>query len=225
MLTLQWIELRCPVCESIFESMAAFSAHEPDRPYTDLAVPATEVAVLPYFVHVCRGCGYAGGVEDYGDGVEMTPMLRDRVWAELAPTLATSVRIPWLLLSVPGSEKYEGAARVAEWRGAEALTVADRWICAARCALDEGDHEAERYYARFAARWYAEALARVGELALETRAGITYRLGELWLRIGDVRQAAGWFRRVADEIIDPEAQRSVMEAARQQVEHPGGLPS
>lgn len=217
MLTLQWIELRCPVCTSTFESMAAVSVREPDHQSTETSAPTADASLLPYFVHVCNRCGYTGAVEDYGDGIEISPRLRDRVWAELAPALGTSVRIPWLPFTVPGSEKYEGAAKVAEWRGAEALTIAEFWIRAARCALNEDDHEAERYYARFAARWFAEALERPGEVDPEDRASITYHLGELWLRIGDVRQASGWFARVATEVVDPEAQRWVVEAARQQI--------
>jgi hypothetical protein len=111
--------------------------------------------------------------------------------------------MPWLLLTAPGSEKHEGAAKVAEWRSAKALTIAELWISAARCAIDEGDLEAERYYARFAARWFAEALAR-NEVTARERAKLAYGLGELWLRIGDVQTANGWFERVAEQVRDVE---------------------
>lgn len=214
MLTLEWIELTCPVCKLVFETIAVVTGGN-DSVETTEEVPGHPAAeLLPYLVHVCRRCGYAGDLESFGDDIEITPAVRARVWAELAPTLAPSVRMPWLLLTAPGSEKHDGAARVAEWRGMSALAVAELWIRAARCAVDEGDHEAERYYERFAARWFAEALRR-NEVARRERATITYGLAELSLHLGDVRAAAAWFERVIDEAVDDVSQQSIADAARQ----------
>jgi len=97
----------------------------------------------------------------------------------------------------PGSEKHEAAAKVAEWRGLSTLTIAELWIRAARCAVDEGDFEAERYYARFAARWFEEALDR-DEVDPLDRDSIVCGLGQLWLHLGDVRTAMVWFNRAWD---------------------------
>jgi len=211
MLSLQWIQLRCPVCDTTLESMTVVrddSASEAES--TARSVMAA--GLLPYLVHVCPRCGYAGSIDAFAEEVFLTAEVRDRVWSELAPTLAPSVRMPWLMLTAPGSEKYEGAAKVADWRNDDALTVGDLWFCAARCALDEGDHEAERYYARLAARWFTLAFER-GDVDAESRAGLAFGLGELWLHIGHLRRAAGWFRQVAHEVVDPEAQRFLIEAA------------
>jgi|RhiMetdeSRZDD1v2_1073273.scaffolds.fasta_scaffold207557_2 uncharacterized protein len=218
MMTLQWIDLRCPVCESTFESMAALASDDDGQHYIDPTAPATNAAALPFLLHVCRRCGYTGSIADFGEGVEISQELRERVLAELAPKLGTSVRIPWLALTVPGSDKYDGAARIAEWRGDSARHVAQLWIRAAWCCLEEDDVEAERYYARFAARWFANALDLYGEIDDDERATMAYRLGELWLRIGDTTQASGWFERVAGEIVDPESQRTLLEAAQLQLE-------
>src|SRR5262249_313540 len=123
MLTLQWIELRCPLCDSTFESMAAMAEREEGLRYIEMSVAPTDAAVLPFLVHVCNRCGYAGGIEHFEDGVEISPLVRDLVWSELAPKLGAASRISWLAVSVPGSEKYEGAARIAEWRDADARTI------------------------------------------------------------------------------------------------------
>jgi uncharacterized protein len=213
MLTLEWIELTCPVCELVFETIGVVTRGSDRVESTDAQLSCSAAGLLPYLVHVCHRCGYAADCESFGDDVTIPAGVRARVWAELAPTLAPSVRMPWLLLTAPGSEKHEGAAKVAEWRGERAIAVAELWIRAARCAVDEGDLEADRYYARFAARWFAEALGRT-EVAPRDRATIAYGLGELWLRIGDARTAIAWFKRVIDEVIDHIAQRSVVEAAR-----------
>ena len=197
MLTLKWIDLHCPVCASVFESMAASSADEEGHDYyIDPSTPvSTAIAMLPFLVHVCRRCGYTGAVSDFGEDVEISDDLRARVRAELAPQLGASVRIPWLALTVAGSDKYDAAARIAEWRGGDARHVAELWIRAAWCCVDESAVEAERYYARHAARWFAKALDVCGEFAEDERTTMAYRLGELWTRIGDLSQANVWFER------------------------------
>ena len=82
---------------------------------------------------------------------------------------------------------------------------------------DEEDTEAERYYGRFAARWFAQAMDLYGEVHPDERADMAYQLGELWLRIGDAKHAAAWFERVAEEVVDSDLQRGVMEAAQLQI--------
>jgi hypothetical protein len=46
---------------------------------------------------------------------------------------------------------------------------------------------------------------------------MAYNLGELCLHIGYLREAAAWFQQVAHEVIDPEAQRPLVEAAARHV--------
>ena len=53
-------------------------------------------------------------------------------------------------------------------------------------------------------------------MATEERAVLTYLVGELWRRIGDVQQAREWFDKVSDEIVDSEAQHWILAASEQQ---------
>src|ERR1044072_9215135 len=106
MMTLQWIDLRCPVGESAFESMAALSNNDGGQEYVEPTSPSAQAAMLPFLVHVCRRCGYAGGGDDFDDAIEISDSVREFVWTQLAPKLGTSVRIPWLALTVAGSEKF-----------------------------------------------------------------------------------------------------------------------
>ena len=66
---------------------------------------------LPYFIHLCTTCGFAGVERDFREEIQMAEELRERVMFELAPVLARE--------TATGSLKYEHAARVAEWQGAE----------------------------------------------------------------------------------------------------------
>ena len=96
-----------------------------------------------------------------------------------------------------GSEKYEAAAKVAEWQGMEPRHVADLLLRAAWCCVDEGDVEAERFFRRKAAWKFEEALESFDGVARDERAVLTYLVGELWRRVGDTKLATAWFNRVA----------------------------
>jgi uncharacterized protein (DUF2225 family) len=156
---------------------------------------------------MCDECGYSGGERDFNQEAEVSPLLKEHVLNELAPSAN---------LASTGSGKYEAASKVAEWQGLEERHIADLLLRAAWCCVDEGDIEAERYYRRHAAWMFEKALARYDGVARDERAVLTYLVGELWRRIGDLNQSRDWFDKVADEITDHSAQHWVLAAAEQQ---------
>ena len=212
MTTLQQIELTCPVCESRFRSQAVVSTNSFGGKRTDFHERAAGTQPLPYLVHMCNRCGYTGAERDFTEEADVSPMLREQVWSELAPQLAKP--------AVLGSEKYEAAAKVAEWQGLEPRHVADLLLRAAWCCVDEGDIEAERFFRRKAAWAFERALDGFDSVAQEERAVLTYLVGELWRRVGDARQARRWFDQVATEVADSTTQQWVIDAARQQRDCP-----
>jgi len=161
---------------------------------------------------MCSRCGYSGAERDFTEDTDVTPVLREHVWNELAPHLST--------VAIFGSEKYEAAAKVAEWQALDVRHVADLLLRAAWCCVDENDSEAERFFRRKAAWKFEEALSSFDGVAREERAVLTYLVGELWRRVGDVRQANEWFNRVASELTDAATQQWVVDAARQQRDCP-----
>ncbi len=212
MTTLKQIELSCPICCNRFTSQAVLSTNSFGGKRTDFHERAAGAQPLPYFIHICSRCGYAGSERDFGDEADVSPLLKEHIWDELAPKLADGV--------IPGSEKYEFAAKVATWQGAEPRRVADLLLRAAWCCVDEGDTEAERYFRRDAAIAFEQALGSYDGVEREERAVLTYLVGELWRRVGDVRRAVGWFDRVEDELTDPTGQQWVLDASRQQRDCP-----
>ena len=212
MTTLQQIELRCPICDTRFRSQAVVSTNSFGGKRTDFHERAAGTQPLPYLVHMCSRCGYSGSERDFTEEAEVSPVLREHVWNELAPTLTVGI--------VSGSEKYEAAAKVAEWQSMEPRHVADLLLRAAWCCVDEGDSEAERYFRRKAAWGFEQALASYDALARDERAVLTYLVGELWRRVGDAKQATAWFNRVPSEVIDGSGQQWVIDAARQQRDCP-----
>ena len=212
MTTLQQIELRCPVCETRFRSQSVVSTNSFGGKRTDFHERAAGTQPLPYLVHMCSRCGYSGAERDFTEEADVTPTLKEHVWNELTPVISPA--------AVSGSEKYEAAAKVAEWQSMEPRHVADLLLRAAWCCVDEGDIEAERFFRRKAAWAFEEALASFDGVPREERAVLTYLVGELWRRVGDSRKATVWFNRVPAEVIDLASQQWVLDAARQQRDCP-----
>ena len=212
MTTLKHIELSCPICSNRFDSQAVLSTNSFGGKRTDFHEHAAGAQPLPYFIHVCSRCGYAGSERDFGEEADVGPMVKDHVWDELAPRLAMG--------DIPGSERYEFAAKVATWQGYEPRRVADLLLRAAWCCVDEGDTEAERYFRRESAWMFERALATYDGVEPEERAVLTYLVGELWRRVGDHERAKAWFNRVEGEVTNYQNHRWVVDAARQQRDTP-----
>jgi uncharacterized protein len=212
MTTLQQIELRCPVCETRFHSQSVVSTNSFGGKRTDFHERAAGTQPLPYLVHMCSRCGYSGAERDFTEEADVTPTLKEHVWNELTPVISPA--------AVSGSEKYEAAAKVAEWQSMEPRHVADLLLRAAWCCVDEGDIEAERFYRRKAAWAFEQALVSYDGVPRDERAVLTYLVGELWRRVGDLRKATTWFNHVPAEVIDLPSQQWVLDAARQQRDCP-----
>src|SRR3981081_3464898 len=103
MTTLQQIELRWPICDTRFKSQQVISTNSFGGKRTDFHERAAGTQPLPYLIHMCSRCG--------------TPGLCEHVGNERAPQLSAA--------AVSGSEKYEAAAKVAEWQALDVRHVAD----------------------------------------------------------------------------------------------------
>ena len=212
MTTLHQIKLRCPLCDNRFQSQAVVSTNAFGGKRTDFHERAAGTQPLPYLVHMCTRCGYTGGERDFNDEADVSPLLREHVWNELAPRVAHA--------GATGSEKYEAAAKIAEWQSMEPRYLGDLLLRAAWCCVDEADTEAERFFRRKAAWMFERALESYDGVAREERAVITYLVGELWRRVGDTLRSAEWFDRVEEELVDEDGQRWIVDAAMQQRDCP-----
>ena len=211
MTTLKPIALTCPICDNRFGSSAVLQRGSAWRKRTDFQEPSSGRTTLPYLVHMCPKCGYSAAAEDFEEP-RVDGAVRDHVWSELTPLLGAR--------PLTGSEKLEFAAKVALWQGEDVRRIAELYLYAAWCCVDEGDVEAERYFQRFAARAYEEALASYDGVEPDDRAVITYLVGELWRRIGDEKTARAWFDHVPVEITKPTGQEWILAAARVQRDAP-----
>ena len=211
MVTLEAIHLTCPNCSWEFDSARANGSDERGLKYTDFRLQTQGAGILRYGVHLCEHCGFAGPEAWFTNPEGVGYEVQRHVWDELTPRLSSAL---------PVSERYEFAARVAVWDGISTRSIADLWLRAAWCCVDEGDIEAERYYRRHAAWSFEKCLDSYDGVERGERAVLTYLVGELWRRIGDTVRANVWFERVSDEVVDERTQGWLVRCAKQQQNDP-----
>ena len=201
------ISLTCPNCRQQFTSALLPPGSLPGRRRTDFQLAADGLQPLPFEVHLCARCGFAGPAQWF-EAEDLPFEVSQHVWDDLAPRAAGG--------RLTASEKYEFAAKVATWSGASMREVADLWLRAAWCCVDEGDIEAERYYRRHAAWMFEDCLKEYDAVERDDRPAVTYLVGELWRRIGDEKRAREWFERVADEVTNEREQGWLIYWAKRQ---------
>lgn len=212
MTRLREIDLMCPICFNEFSSQAVLSTNSFGGRRTDFHERAVGPQPLPYLIHTCWKCGYTGGERDFGTEAEVSPMIKEHVWDELAPKVPNG--------PMTGSDKYEFAAKVAIWQEASPRSIAELLLRAAWCCVDEDDVEAERYFRREASWMFERALASYDGVDREERAALTYLVGELWRRVGDLKRARDWFDLVPGEIVSTQGQQWILDVTRQQRDDP-----
>ncbi|MFN7458986.1 MAG: DUF2225 domain-containing protein, partial [Gemmatimonas sp.] len=79
MTTLHFIELTCPVCATVFRSQTVVATTRLGGKRTDFHEHAAGMQPLPYLVHLCTHCGYAGVARDFDDDVVPSTLLKERV--------------------------------------------------------------------------------------------------------------------------------------------------
>ena len=211
MITLREIALQCPTCGTWFRSRAiGLEGRRTVHTTTDFHECVDGLEPVAFTVHQCTACGFAGEDADFADDVVGTE-------SAAAPSGGTPFTTDG---DVAASEKYEAAARIARRRGEAPLDIAALLLRAAWCCVAEQDSEAERYFRREAARTYERALAGYDAVPAGQRAEVTYLVGELWRRVGDVARARTWLERVAREVTDPVKQRWLVALAMQQRDEP-----
>src|SRR5947208_3484318 len=128
MTTLQQVELQCPICETRFRSQSVVSTNSFGGKRTDFHERAAGTQPLPYLIHTCNRCGYSGADRDFAEDAEVSPVLKERVWSELAPGVGGG--------TVAGAEKEEAGAGGAGGQGAEPRHVAVLLLRAACCFVN-----------------------------------------------------------------------------------------
>lgn len=202
------IQLTCPNCSRSFSAKKVVGHAAVVRKRTDFheCLDSGEI-VTPLVVYLCDSCGFCGFARSYEDG---------GIDFSASQLIAEILRpnIPYARVS--GVERYYHAVKVAQWTNQLPAVIGEFAIRGAWCAVEEVDHESERWFRRVAAEEFTEALKTYDGVERAQRAVYTYLIGELWRRLGERELAAKWFDHVEEEVVDVATQSWVLLAARRQ---------
>jgi uncharacterized protein (DUF2225 family) len=189
------IDLTCPACLQLFGSIKVSAMPKIVQKATDCReVYHANVRVLPYCVHLCEACGYAGYASAFRDH-EIDVGTRSRIAQEL------EWNIDWAKRSTV--EKFHHALKCAEWLDEPIKALGDLALNASWASFEENDAEAARYFRRAAAAHFDAALKQYDGVAARDRAGVTYIMGELYRRLGQQDLADQWYRQAEVESTTP----------------------
>lgn len=211
--SLKIVELFCPVCGMVFKTSIAIEIGSPTWKRTDFHQVVNGHQPLPYLMSLCLGCGYSGLDTDFKHGADVSVYVKEMVFEKLQPVVIHANGY------ITGSMKYEHAAKIARWRGDDTRVVAELWLKAAWCCVEEGDIEAERYFRRHAAREFELALQEFDGINDDQKSIITYLVGELWRRVSETERARPWFNK-AIELAKEEGDGLLLKVAKQQRDNP-----
>ncbi len=221
------VALTCTNCGAGFETQKVQSTNSFGGKRTDFHEKAAGASPLPWNIYTCPVCGYSAVPDRFTDGdVELKDSTKAKIWDTFPDELIELAKGQTGKFVIPGSVKYDWAAKILIWEGggpgtsSDARRVGDLYTRAAWCAVEENDTEAERYYRVRAAGWLETALNTYGEVEGDERAVITYLVGEMWRRAGFAKRAIKWFEKVAGEVTDETAQQWILDAANQQLFQP-----
>ncbi|MFH1421680.1 MAG: DUF2225 domain-containing protein [Planctomycetota bacterium] len=201
-------QIKCPVCDRIFKSEVVVSTNQVGQ-YTDFKPVVCGVFPYPFFIHTCPSCGFSGYDDDFSQTYPV--QFKEKVRYELSKQLTKD--------KTSGYNKYMFAAWCYEQLQRNKMETADLYLRAAWCAQDESDEIKEKEARKKSALLFEKALV-LGEIPAEQRATIIYLLGELKRRLGKTEEAAIWFDKVQFELHDPDNQKWLVFAAKQQKRNP-----
>jgi len=199
--------LKCPVCDTPFETEVLGSCGYTDKD-SDLCPRYWGENPLPHFVHCCPTCGYAGHEDDFE--VEVTAALREQVKKKITPRLSGAVS---------PLDKWRFAVWCGEWAKRPSLDLGRMCMTASWCCRFLGEWREEQKYQKRAIRFLTAAL-KADEVRDEERAVYTYLIGELYRRLGDTEWAEVWLAKVPGEVVDKDEQQWLLNLAARQRNSP-----
>ncbi len=195
MTTFRKITVTCPSCSHQFETSVLTSTNTFGPRFTDLHVQAVGFQPLVIIINTCLECGFSGYLNDF----EQT--LDDKVKARIQQELSPIVRRE----SITPPRSYAFAAQIKQWQQAPAMQVGDLFLRAAWCCVDTGHTDNEASYRRSAISFFEHALEN-DQVSPGDEPTVTYLVGELYRRIGQLEQAQIWFDKVLARADEPDWQ-------------------
>jgi uncharacterized protein (DUF2225 family) len=199
------IKLDCPCCGRRFESDGLASMNQSGTA-TDFRPVTIGSSPLPFYIHACSKCGYAGFERDF-ETIRISDHVKRMIEERLTPSVDDEGPF--------AGRRYEHAAWIKTWQGEPKSQIAHLYHMAAWCCVDDDRPREEEYYRRRAVENYEAAMGE-GSISGDQIPEITYLIGELYRRIGEGENASRWFDRVAQTIGEDGDTIGLVDRARKQ---------
>lgn len=177
--------------------------------YTDFAPDKDKADQLFPKLFSCRHCGFIVCFSEIST-LKLFDSCKNEVIVEAGNTSG--------LQEYPLLNKYVHRAKLLDIAGAKAIDIASTYLYAAWLCTYIGNVEKERSHRCETIKYIKIALER--EVLQGEKAILTYLVGELYRRIGELDNANLWFDQVEEEITDRDAQTWVVLLARLQKFNP-----
>ncbi len=170
---------------------------------------------LPLLMNTCPQCGFSGTASTFDTPETIPSSFKQQIIEHIQPIVTSQ--------PLTAGRRYELFALQKELLGASAQEMGDYYLRASWAARDEGDdHEAN--YQHYALTFFHKALSSDDEPVNEAdEAPITYLVGELYRRTGDLDEAERWFARVLERAEKDESWARFAELAQRQRDTPQNM--
>jgi uncharacterized protein (DUF2225 family) len=200
------IELRCPNCNDLFDSKSLMSTNTFGKKTTDFYNQTYGSSPLPLLIHTCPTCGYTGNLGEF-ENIKIEKRIKDLIAKNITSLVKNEDIFP--------GRQYEYAAWIASWSGSASIEIGRLYHMAAWCCYDDGRKEKENDYRKKAIEYFTRALEK-DEVKDYQIIFLSYLIGELYRRVGELENANFWFERVINVVgEDPNLQRMIKLADQQ----------
>jgi uncharacterized protein (DUF2225 family) len=210
MTMVDWVCKPCPNCgEAVPVAYLATMSFIELPLQSDLFQPG-DIEKVETLINTCAACGFTATTDDF---------MRGKV--ELSDTVRQQTNTHWRgrdFSDVRTAEQYGLLAQLQLWEDAPPLEVAESYMKGAWCSAYHRSDD-EMVYRLYALEQYKRAL-EANTVPAERLPEVTYLVGELHRRLGEVDRANVYFERIIEQAKTNSNWAAMGQAARQQRDNP-----
>lgn len=207
MTTIDDESINCPCCNEEVKICHLTSTNYLGQ-YTDFHSHTIGYAPTPILMNTCPNCGFSGYAQDFESPLDEN--LKSQIRSVISPLR--------LVETLNAGRRYELYAKIRELAGDNVWQLGNDYLTGAWAAFDEGTAN-EAHLRRLAIDHFREALAQ-NLVPVEQEATISYLIGELYRRIGELDAAHTWFNKVILRAETDESWQKMAQFATQQRDNP-----
>jgi uncharacterized protein (DUF2225 family) len=207
MTTVHQEKVQCPCCKTsitidVLGSTNSFGC------YTDFHGITMGYAPLPIMMNTCPNCGFSGYRQDFSGKLDKN--LKSQIGTVITPLCQAE--------EMNAGRRYELHAKIREMAGDNAWKLGQEYLKGAWAAFDEQTAN-EAHLRQLAINYFQKALAEQ-LVPPNEEPNITYLIGELYRRIGEIEAAHRYFNQVIQQAETTPSWQDMAKYAIQQRDNP-----